>query len=70
FAFDNEEQRVKIPDGLYTLNNKNFSIKEQEINCDPKVCDPPQGEFTFNEKSDLSIPQKVDVKAIFASVQR
>ncbi|AFY56865.1 hypothetical protein Riv7116_4444 [Rivularia sp. PCC 7116] len=70
FAFDVEEQRVKIPDGLYILENQKLPIKGQEINCDPKVCDPPQGKFTFNEKSDLSIPQRVDVKAIFASVQR
>ncbi len=71
FAFDVEEQRVKIPDGLYIVENQKLPIKEQEIKCDPKVCDPPQGKFVFNEKSYLfHAPQKVDVKAIFASIKR
>lgn len=71
FAFDAEKQRVKIPDGLYILENKKFEIKGQGIICDPKFCDPPQGEFTFNEKGYLPItPQKVDVQEIFASIKR
>ncbi|MBF2014325.1 MAG: hypothetical protein IGS23_03745 [Rivularia sp. T60_A2020_040] len=70
FTFDLKGNKIKLPDGLYILENQNLQIKNQEIICDPKVCDVPQGEFVFNKKGYLTTPQKVDVKAIFASIQQ
>lgn len=71
FTFDVKGNQIKFPDGLYILENQNLQIKNQEILCDPKVCDVPQGEFVFNQKGYLpTVPNKVDVKAIFASIQQ
>ncbi|MBE9211505.1 hypothetical protein IQ247_02020 [Plectonema cf. radiosum LEGE 06105] len=71
FTFDVKGNKIKLPDGLYILENQNLQIKNQEIVCEPKVCDVPQGEFIFNKKGYLpTTPNKVDVKAIFASIQQ
>ncbi|MEA5593510.1 hypothetical protein [Rivularia sp. UHCC 0363] len=71
FALDVKEQKVKIPDGFYILENQKLQIKKQEIICDPKACQPPQGEFVFNKEGySPNNSQKVDVKAIFASIQQ